>query len=91
MDLKDPSASHAKWVTQGARFTTINYNDQPTLVAAFEGVDVVISMVRATPDAIQSQKVLVHAAKVVGVKIFAPSEFRMPSMKLEGHVEEADP
>ena len=45
-----------------------------------------ISTVRATPDGIQSQKVLADAAKAAGVKIFAPSEFGTPSAKLEGHI-----
>lgn len=73
-----------------ARFATIDYNDRPTLAAAFEGVNVVISTVRATPDGIRSQKVLAHVAKVAGVKKFAPLELGTPSTKLEGHVE-ADP
>ena len=42
--------------------------------------------VRATPDGIQGQKVLADAAKAAGVKIFAPSEYGSPSMKLGGGV-----
>ena len=55
-------------------------------MAAFEGVDVVFSAVRATPDGIGSQKVLADAAKATGVKVFAPSEFGTPSAKLEGGI-----
>ena len=42
-----------------------------------------ISTVRATPDGIQGQKVLADAAKLAGVRIFAPSEYATPSAKLE--------
>lgn len=86
MVLKDASASHPEWVTQGARFVVIDYDDRSTLAAAFEGVDVVISTVRATPDGIGGQKVLADAAKAAGVRIFAPSEFGTPSAKLEGGI-----
>ena len=84
MDVKDASASHPEWVAQGAKFATIDYNDQPTLVAAFQDVEVVISMVRGSPDGIQGQKILADAAKTAGVKIFAPSEFETPSAKPNG-------
>jgi len=82
----DASASHPEWVTEGVKLATIDYSDRSTLTAAFEGVDVVFSTVRGTPDGIQSQKVLADAAKAAGVKIFAPSEFGTPSVKLEGGI-----
>jgi len=78
--------SHPEWVTQGAKFAIIDYNDQSTLLGAFDGVDVVISAVSGGPDVIQGQKVLADAAKAAGVKIFAPSEYGGPSAKLEGLV-----
>lgn len=71
----DARASHPGWAKQGAKFATIDYNDRPTLLAAFKGVEVVISTVSSAPGAVQSQTVLADAAKEVGVKIFAPSEF----------------
>ncbi|KAF9779857.1 NAD-P-binding protein [Thelephora terrestris] len=74
----DASTSHPEWATQGAKFATIDYNDQSTLQAAFEGVEVAISAVRSTPEGLQGQKALAHAAKLSGVKIFAPSEFGTP-------------
>jgi len=82
----DASLSHPEWVTQGARFATIDYDDRSTLAVAFEGVEVVISTVKATPDGIGGQKILADAAKAAGVRIFAPSEFGTPSAKLEGGV-----
>ena len=84
MDFKDASASHPEWVAQGAKFATIDYNDQPTLVAAFQDVEVVISLVNGSPDGIQGQKALADAAKAAGAKIFVPSEFGSPSPKSEG-------
>ena len=45
-----------------------------------------ISTVKATPDGIESQKVLADAAKAAGVRVFAPSEFGTPSAKLEGGI-----
>lgn len=84
MDAKDLSTSHPGWVTQGAKFATIDYDDRSTLAAAFEGVDVVISTVGAS--AILAQKLLADAAKAAKVKIFAPSEFGTPSAKLEGGI-----
>lgn len=86
MDLKDASTSHPEWVTRGAKFATIDYDDRPTLTAAFEGVDVAISTVRGSPDGIMAQKLLADAAKAASVKVFAPSEFGTPSAKLEGGV-----
>jgi len=83
---KDASTPHPEWVAQGARFAVIDYNDRSTLAAAFEGVDVVISAVRATPDGIDGQKVLADAAKAADVKIFAPSEFGTPSTTLDGGI-----
>jgi len=44
----------------------------------------VISTVRATPDGIESQRVLADAAKAAGVRVFAPSEFGTPSTNFEG-------
>lgn len=79
-------ASHPEWVIQGAKFSTIDYSDQPTLVAAFEGVDVVISTINGAFDGIQGQIALADAAKAAGVKIFAPSEYGSPSITLGGGV-----
>ena len=84
MGVKDASASHAEWVAQGAKFATIDYSNQPTLVAAFQDVEVVISLVSGSPDGIQNQKALADAAKAAGAKVFAPSEFGSPSAKPEG-------
>lgn len=76
--VKDASTSHPEWVTKGAKFATIDYNDRSTLLAAFEGVEVAISAVRSTPESLQGQKALAEAAKSSGAKIFAPSEFGTP-------------
>ena len=84
MDPKDATTCHPEWVTQGAKFATIDYNDRSTLVAAFEGVEVAISTVKNVVDGIQGQKALADAAKAAGVKIFSPSEYGSPSVKVEG-------
>ena len=42
---------------------------------AFKGVEVVISTVNGSPEAIRSQGALADAAQAVGVRIFVPSEF----------------
>ena len=86
MNLKDASTCHPEWVTQGAKFATIDYNDQSTLVAAFEGVEVAISTVKNVEDGIRGQKALADAAKTAGVKIFAPSEYGSPFVKIEGGI-----
>jgi len=82
----DRHASHPEWVAKGVNLATIDYNDQASIVAAFEGVDVAISTVKNIPDGIQNQKVLADAAKVAGVKIFVPSEWGSPSVKIEGGI-----
>jgi uncharacterized protein YbjT (DUF2867 family) len=84
--LKDRHLSHPEWVAKGVNLATIDYNDQASIVAAFEGVDVAISTVKNIPDGIQNQKVLADAAKVAGVKIFVPSEWGSPSVKIEGGI-----
>ena len=75
MDVKDAKASHPEWVAQGAKFAIIDYNDRSALLEAFKGVEVVISTVKGSPEAIQSQKALADAAQAVGIEIFVPSEF----------------
>ena len=84
--LKDRHASHPEWIAKGVKLATIDYNDQATIVAAFEGIEVAISTVKNIEDGIQNQKVLADAAKVAGVKIFAPSEWGSPSVKIEGGI-----
>ena len=82
--LKDASASHPEWVIQGAKFAIIDYSDRPTLLDAFDDVDVVVSTVNSGPDAVRGQKALADAAKAAGVKIFTPSEFGTSPAKMEG-------
>ena len=53
-------------------------------MAAFEGVEVVISTVRNVVDGIKGQTALADAAKTAGVKIFSPSEYGSPFVKAEG-------
>ena len=86
MCLKDRHASHPEWITKGANLAIIDYNDQASIVAAFEGVEVAISTIKNHPDGIQNQKHLADAAKVAGVKIFVPSEWGSPSVKIEGGI-----
>ena len=66
---------HPEWVTQGTKFAAVDYNNHSTLTAALEGVEVVVSTVKGTPEAVQGQKSLADAAKAAGVKIFMPSDF----------------
>lgn len=59
--------------SKGLKYATINYEEPPTLVDAFKGVEVVISTVGFA--ACGQQKQLARAAKEAGVKLFSPSEY----------------
>jgi hypothetical protein len=54
----------------------VNYNDQSDLVEALRGTHTLLSFVQLLSDAeSKSQKNLIDAAIVAGVKRFAPSEY----------------
>lgn len=69
MQVDKPSTVELK--SLGATISVVDYDDQASLVAALQGVEVVVSAV--TTSSISAQTALVDAAKAAGVKVFAPS------------------
>ncbi|KAJ7751903.1 hypothetical protein DFH07DRAFT_825835 [Mycena maculata] len=76
--------STTKAVPSGVQVVKVEYGDASAVAEVFKQhkVDVVLSTI-ATP-ALEVQKSLVEAAKLAAVKLFAPSEYGMPT---EGHTE----
>ncbi|KAF2096866.1 NAD(P)-binding protein [Rhizodiscina lignyota] len=65
-----------KDVPAGIRWRVVNYNDQPDLVDALQGIHTLFSFVQLLLDPEgMSQKILIDAAIAAGVKRFAPSEY----------------
>jgi uncharacterized protein YbjT (DUF2867 family) len=64
-------------VSTGARLIAVDYSNKESIKAALIGVDVVISTVPLT--ALDVQPGIAEAAKEAGVKLFAPSEFGIPT------------
>jgi len=65
------------WFARGGELAVVNYSDESTVLAAFEGVEVVITAIAF--EALEKQKGLVKAAKAAGVKLFVPTEYSIPS------------
>jgi putative NADH-flavin reductase len=59
-----------------------DYTSLPSLTAAFQGQDAVVSSVSSTPAATRSQMLLIDAAVAAGVKRFLPSEYGVNSQTL---------
>ena len=65
-----------KTVLSGVHWRAVNYNDQPDLVEALRGTHTILSFLQLLSDPeSKSQKTLIDAAIVAGVKRFAPSEY----------------
>ncbi|KAJ7126786.1 hypothetical protein C8R44DRAFT_616684 [Mycena epipterygia] len=81
--LSRPEAT-AKEVPSGVQVAKVDYTDAAAVAAIFKQhkVDVVLSTITTTAAA--AQKSLVDAAKFAAVKLFAPSEYGMPT---EGQTE----
>lgn len=75
--------SAPKAVPSAVTVVTVDFNDPAAMAAIFKQheVEVVLSTIAAEANA---QKPLVEAAKLAAVKLFAPSEYGMPT---EGHTE----
>lgn len=71
--------SSPKTLPANVKVATVDLNDQAAVTKVFEEhkVEVVISTVGYP--GLASQKILADAAKATGVKLFAPSEFGMPT------------
>lgn len=57
----------------------VTKDSEESLVQKLQGVDVIVSVVTATTDALESQKPLFKAAKTAGVKRVVPSDFGTPA------------
>ena len=66
-------STNPEWFTKGAELAKIDYADNASLVAAFKGVDVVITALGIS--ALSQQDPIGKAAKAAGVKLFVPSEY----------------
>jgi saccharopine dehydrogenase-like NADP-dependent oxidoreductase len=69
---------------EGVMTTTVDYNDAQSITKVFKihGVEVVISTLNA--EGVASQNKIAEAAKEAGVKLFAPSEFGVPTQGGKG-------
>ncbi|KAK7421234.1 hypothetical protein QQX98_002364 [Neonectria punicea] len=73
LSRRDASAVDA---IPGVNWRAVNYDDTSTLVAALQGTHTLLSFVQLLSDPEQkSQKNLIDAAILAGVKRFAPSEY----------------
>lgn len=60
----------------GTKWQTVDYHDRDSLAKALQGIHTVLSFVQLLSDPNQeSQRNLIDAAILAGVKIFAPSEY----------------
>ncbi|KAJ6557256.1 hypothetical protein DFH09DRAFT_541070 [Mycena vulgaris] len=77
--LSRPDTTTVKTVPSGVEVVTVDYNDAAAVAAVFKRhkVDVVLSTI--TTMAVAAQKSLVEAASLAAVKLFAPSEYGMPT------------
>ncbi|KAJ6570212.1 hypothetical protein DFH09DRAFT_917274 [Mycena vulgaris] len=82
--LSRPDSSSTKAVPAGVQIVKVDFNNAAAVAAVFREhrVDVVLSTITTTAAA--SQRSLVEAARLAAVKLFAPSEYGMPS---EGRTE----
>ncbi|RIB05251.1 hypothetical protein C2G38_2007937 [Gigaspora rosea] len=71
--------------SKGAEVIYVDYNDNNDLVKALKGTDVIVSAINGT-ELVTSQRALLNAAKVVGVKRFIPSEFGSDIKEITGEV-----
>jgi uncharacterized protein YbjT (DUF2867 family) len=62
---------------KGARIVPIDYNDAAALTAALKGVDAIVSTLGFA--GLQLQVPIARAARAAGVRLFAPSEFGLPT------------
>ena len=72
-----PSQGSKTTVDPAAKLIPVDYSDKELIKAALTGVDIVISTVPST--ALDVQPGIAEAAKGAGVKLFAPSEFAIPT------------
>jgi hypothetical protein len=71
--IQKVSAGHS---APGVTSRTVNYDDKSELVEALQGIHTVLSFIQLLSDpGNNSQKNLIDAAIVAGVKRFAPSEW----------------
>ncbi|KZO94641.1 NAD-binding protein [Calocera viscosa TUFC12733] len=75
--LTRTSSGYDELKEQGAVFKTVDYSSHSNLVAALQGIDVVISSLSGP--ALSVQIPLADAAKEAGVKHFVPCEYGNPS------------
>jgi uncharacterized protein YbjT (DUF2867 family) len=75
----DIAAAHPEWVSNGAKIVVVDYDSPKTIVDAFHGVDVVISVLGGSVESFLKQQDLIVAAKSASVKLFVPSEFACPT------------
>ena len=69
--------SHPDWFSRGGQLTIIDHSDESTILAAFRGIEIVITAIAF--DALEKQKGLIEAAKAAGVKLFVPTEYSVPA------------
>lgn len=63
-------------MTPGVTLRAVNYDDKSELIEALQGIHTVLSFIQLLSDPENnSQKNLIDAAIVAGVKRFAPSEW----------------
>ena len=76
-NLNQPSQGSKTIVDPAANLIPVDYSNKKSIKKALTGVNVVISTVPAT--ALDVQPGIAEAAKEAGVKLFAPSEFGVPT------------
>ena len=79
-DLAEYPSEHyckgSKTTIEGdAKVIQVDYSNNESIKHALTGVEVVISTISGTPEALEVQKKIAVAAKEADVKLFVPSEF----------------
>ena len=69
--------SHPEWFSKGAELKVVDYSDESTLLAALEGVEIVITALSFS--AYEKQVDVVKAAKAAGAKLFVSSDYGLPT------------
>ena len=71
MDIKGSKTT----IEGDAKVTQVDYSNNESIKHALTGVEVVISTISGTPEALDVQKKIAAAAKEADVRLFVPSEF----------------